>query len=230
VASPRWVVGIGNPGPDYAATRHNAGFMIVDALAARLGAAWRPDGAGGSVATGRRGDAPFTLARPGTFVNRTGLAVARLRDVAGPAFDPSRLLVLVDDMALPLGRLRLRAAGSDGGHNGLRSVIAELETDAFPRLRAGIGGVPAAAWREHVLAPFDAEETALMERVVAKAAEIAEGFLDGRPLAELQAEANRAFPRKPVPGTGGPGDRGERRDGPPDRGARGESSLAGELQ
>jgi peptidyl-tRNA hydrolase, PTH1 family len=222
VSPPRFVVGIGNPGPGYAGTRHNAGFEVADRLARRLALTWATDGHGGFRIDGRTDDGPFALLKPGTFVNLSGEAVLRLRNEFGADFEPSRLLVVVDDMALPPGRLRLRAAGSDGGHNGLRSVTDALETDAFPRLRAGVGGVEAAAWREHVLAPPTADEAPLLDRAYARAAEVAEGFLKGIPLAALAADANRALPRVPDAGTGGDGQGGARRPVPPDRGARGD--------
>ncbi len=227
MARPRFVIGIGNPGPEYAGTRHNAGFEITDLLAVRLGVRWRSDSAAGFRADGDTPDAPFVLLKPGTFVNRTGAACRRLRDEFGDAFEPERLLIVVDDMALPPGRLRLREGGSDGGHNGLKSVIDELLTTEFPRLRAGIGGVPAAVWREHVLAPPTAEEKPTLDRADARAAEIALGFLNGTPLADLAVNANRALPREPGPATGGDGSGGVCRPVPPDRGARRDSSSLG---
>lgn len=231
MARPRFVVGVGNPGPEYAGTRHNAGFETVDVLAARLGLLWRPDGAGGRRADGASQDGPFVLLKPGTFVNRTGDAVARLRDEFGDGFEPARLLVVVDDLALPPGRLRLRTGGSAGGHNGLRSVSAVLGTDEFPRLRAGIGGVPAAEWREHVLAPPTAEEKPLLDRAYARAAETAEGFLNGKSIAELAADLNRALPRDPEPATDDDDSGGVRRPVASDRRARRDgSSLAGDSQ
>ena len=227
MARPRFVVGVGNPGPEYAGTRHNAGFEILDLLAGRLAVSWRSETSGGLRAEGTTTDAPFVLLKPGTFVNRTGSACRRLRDEFGDAFEPSRLLVVVDDMALPPGRLRLREGGSAGGHNCLWSVIDGLQTMEFPRLRAGIGGVPAAAWREHVLAPPSAEEKPSLDRAYARAAEIALGFLNGIPLAALAVNANRALPREPGPATGGDGSGGACRPVPPDRGARRDSSSLG---
>jgi PTH1 family peptidyl-tRNA hydrolase len=228
LSRPRFVVGVGNPGPEYAGTRHNAGFEILDRTAALLALPWRAFG-GGHRADGRAAATPFVLLKPGDYVNRTGVACRRLRDEFGDAFEPARLLLVVDDMALPPGRLRLREGGGAGGHNGLRSVIAELETEEFPRLRSGIGGVPAAAWREHVLAPPSAEEKPLLDRAYARAADVLRGFLYGESLESLAAIANRALPREPGPATDGDGGGDVRRPAPPDRGARGDgSSLGGE--
>ncbi len=131
------VAGLGNPGREYEATRHNVGFRVVDALAERAGASWRlrGDRAEALVASGE-----LLLLKPLTFMNLSGPAVKAalgFRD-AGPA----DLLVVCDDMALPPGALRLRPSGSSGGHHGLDSLIASLGTDAFPRLRVGIGGPP----------------------------------------------------------------------------------------
>src|SRR5436853_1833399 len=163
----RLVVGIGNPGPEYAGTRHNVGFEVVDAVAARLSLPFREVADAGFVAEGVRGGVPFVLLKPLTFVNRTGVALrtlSRLMDC--PA---SSILVVLDDMALDVGRLRFRSAGSSGGHNGLQSVLDELGTEGVPRLRVGIGSAPSEAWREHVLSPFLEEERKVVDRAVTRA-------------------------------------------------------------
>ena len=144
------VVGLGNPGPEYDRTRHNVGFMVLDLLAERLGLSFArlerqgPDGSKrfsgkvkAQVCEGRRKGRTFLLAKPQTYVNLTG-------DVAAPLLrhskrSPDALFVIVDDLNLPLGRMRLRPSGSAGGHNGLKSVQQLLTTDAYPRLRLGIG-------------------------------------------------------------------------------------------
>jgi PTH1 family peptidyl-tRNA hydrolase len=226
----RLVVGIGNPGPEYAGTRHNAGFDVVDLAASNLGVAFVPDGAGGAIARGIVAGVPFWLSKPGTFVNRTGDAIARLRQSAD--LDPAGILIVLDDLALEPGRLRFRAAGSHGGHNGLRSVIAELGTEEVPRLRVGIGSAPPDRWREHVLSPFRPEELDVIERAYARAARAVVDFLSGKGADAIAADINRASPVDPIRGTGGTGIRGERHAGPPGRGARedfipqGRSSVA----
>lgn len=153
------VAGLGNPGAAYARTRHNAGFLLADAVAARWDLPAFARGRRALVTEGRVGGGPVAVLKPQTYMNRSGQALAPF--LADPAFDPTRdLLVLVDDHALPLGAFRLRAQGSAGGHNGLRSVQAAVASTAYPRLRIGIGPVPEgvddrADW---VLGPLAADE------------------------------------------------------------------------
>ena len=173
------VLGLGNPGDEYRRTRHNLGFRVVEALAAVRRGRWA-DAPGPSAAatiefSGRR----VMLAKPLTWMNRSGLAARALIDrcaLAGPA----GMLVVADDLYLPLGRLRLRASGGHGGHNGLRSVIAELGTNEFPRLRLGIGR-PAGDGDEdvvdHVLEAFLPEEREPVEDLVARAGQCVESFV-----------------------------------------------------
>jgi PTH1 family peptidyl-tRNA hydrolase len=130
------VVGLGNPGPRYERTRHNAGFMAIDELAARTRAAGRVERDAWLAETTLAGE-PALLVKPQSFMNLSGEPVARLLAEAGAS--PADLVVIVDDVALPLGRLRVRPAGSDGGHNGLRSIASSLDTDAFARVRIGVG-------------------------------------------------------------------------------------------
>ena len=135
------MLGLGNPGPEYQDTRHNAGFLLADRLAARWGfGAFRRDGQARS-ARGTRDGTPAQILKPQTYMNRSGAVLAPLRAI--DTFDPSRdLLVLVDDVALDVGRFRLRGAGSAGGHNGLKSVEAALRRQDFARLRIGVGPRP----------------------------------------------------------------------------------------
>jgi PTH1 family peptidyl-tRNA hydrolase len=217
----RLVVGIGNPGPDYEGTRHNVGFEVVDRVASRAGLPFREIPYAGFAAEGARGGAPYLLLKPLTFVNRTGAAlraVGRLMELA-----PSSILVVLDDLALDVGRLRFRSEGSSGGHNGLQSVLDELGTQGVPRLRVGIGSAPPAMWREHVLSPFWPEEREVVDRALARAAEAVESFLDGEDFQRIAAAVNRASPGAPIPGTGTASSRGARRGAEPDRGARADS-------
>jgi peptidyl-tRNA hydrolase, PTH1 family len=137
----RIVLGLGNPGTEYASSRHNAGWWMLDRLAADWGfGRFRREG-GAGVAEGERAGHPVLLVKPLTFMNRSGAAVGALRNRAG--FDVARdLLVVVDDVALPPGRARFRPSGSAGGHNGLRSVEAALATRDYGRLRIGVGEKP----------------------------------------------------------------------------------------
>ena len=134
-------MGLGNPGPEYEHTRHNAGFLLADRLGSRwqLGQFRRADRA--REARGSWQGFPVTVLKPHTYMNRSGAAIAALRGLSG--FDPSHhLLILVDDVALPLGRFRLRGAGSAGGHNGLKSIEGTLQRQDYSRLRIGVGPAP----------------------------------------------------------------------------------------
>lgn len=129
------VVGLGNPGREYLGTRHNAGYEVVDLMAERAGVSWRRRSGRTEAAAGE-----LLLLKPLTFMNLSGGPVAEVLGFRGLA--PEDCLIVCDDMALPLGAVRLRAKGSSGGHHGLDSVIAALGTSAFPRLRVGIGAPP----------------------------------------------------------------------------------------
>ncbi|WP_420456736.1 aminoacyl-tRNA hydrolase [Rubrivirga sp.] len=172
------VVGLGNPGPDYDGTRHNAGFEVIDRLADRLGVALDTEAAHAFVAEGRlppEGGEPgpsVALARPLTFMNRSGRAVAALLDRYG--LGPADLLVVYDDLALPIGGLRLRGEGSSGGHNGVQSVIEALGSTEFPRLRVGVGNsFPPGGQVDFVLSPFDDDEIGAAEAAFDDAAQAA---------------------------------------------------------
>lgn len=160
-------MGLGNPGPEYARTRHNAGFWLIDHLAAVWGLpAFRRDRRA-RVTSGRHGDHDVGLIKPHTYMNRSGAALAPL--TADPEFDASQdLLVLVDDVALPLGRFRLRTKGSAGGHNGLKSIQGVLQSEQYARLRIGVGPVPALTddLADFVLAPMSAADTVVLEELV----------------------------------------------------------------
>ena len=133
------IVGLGNPGPEYAGTRHNAGFMVIDRLLAGFPAGRFEERhtASSSVWAGKFRGRALLLQKPLTFMNLSGQAVALLARRSG--IQPESILVISDDLDLPVGRLRLRNGGADGGHNGLKSIIAELGSSSFRRLRIGIG-------------------------------------------------------------------------------------------
>ena len=185
------VVGLGNPGPEYEATRHNVGFRAVEELAARLRVgAWRR-AHHSLVASGEVRGRRVVVARPLTFMNLSGDAVSSLCD----GFDvrPSRLLVVYDDVDLPLGRLRLKPSGGPGTHNGMRSIVSAIGP-GFPRLRLGVAGDhpprDLAGW---VLSPFDPEEEAVAERLVTAGAAAALDVLHSG----LQSSMNR-YNRAPL--------------------------------
>ena len=167
----RLVIGLGNPGAKYAGTRHNVGFMALERLAAAAGSSFRNQARlQGLLAEVGSGEQRLRLLMPQTFMNESGRAIRSALDWFG--LQPQELLVVVDDMDLPFGKLRLRASGSAGGHNGLRSTISHLGTQDFPRLRIGIGA-PAdnpverkARTIGHVLGRFSPDEQPLLAQVL----------------------------------------------------------------
>lgn len=217
----RIVLGIGNPGAEYERTRHNVGFMVLDLLAQRLGLAFERlerRGADGTrsfsgkvkarVCEGRRKGRSFLLVKPQTYVNLSGDVAAPLLRSAGRT--PDSLFVIVDDLNLPLGRMRIRPSGSAGGHNGLKSIQQQLGSDAYPRLRLGIGQLHgdeprgsegrrraelhAADWPDFVLAPFLPEEREVLGRVLERAADCALAWLDGADVQNLMGTYNGTEP------------------------------------
>ena len=166
------VCGLGNPGPEYESTRHNVGWWVLDRLAQeekfdrfrRQGPAW--------VAGGRIGDHEVRLLKPLTYMNRSGAALLPL--LRDPEFQPSTdLLIVVDDTALPVGRLRFRQQGSPGGHNGLKSIENALRTREYPRLRIGIGEKPPGSdLADYVLSEFEPEDEKVIVDVLPAAAAV----------------------------------------------------------
>jgi len=166
----KFIVGLGNPGKRYADTRHNIGFLVLDELARREGITFRRSMRfSARQAKGGR----VRLIQPLTFMNRSGGAVAALLKKSGGT--PEDLMVVFDDVALPWGDVRIRARGSAGGHNGLTSVIQCLGSEAFARIRVGIGSKPdKLALSDYVLAPFSAQERKILPDVVQRAADAVE--------------------------------------------------------
>jgi PTH1 family peptidyl-tRNA hydrolase len=170
------IVGLGNPGREYRDTRHNAGFMVVDEIARRHALTWAmaPSQVPDAFVAKRFGPRPVLLAKPLSYMNLSGDAAAallRYYDV-----DAGDLLIVVDDIDLPFGRLRARPSGSAGTHNGLRSIVGRLGT-AFPRLRVGVGrGDARRDLADHVLSKFEPAEREQLESVITRAADAAEMF------------------------------------------------------
>jgi peptidyl-tRNA hydrolase, PTH1 family len=167
------LIGLGNPGPQYRETRHNVGFWVVDELARRWGVSdgWRERDDALYVKRGRE-----LLARPLTFMNLSGFAVSRLLQYF--QIDRADMLVIVDEAALPLGRLRARRQGSAGGHNGLKSIIEQVGGGDFARLRVGVGrGDARRDLADHVLSKFEADERPIIEAATLRAADAAEMFV-----------------------------------------------------
>ena len=173
------IVGLGNPGPQYQGTRHNVGFAVVEELARRGSIAFESAPAEALLARWRRTEGivknDVLLVKPLTFMNLSGQAVGELARYF--KIDAADLIVIVDEVHLPLGKLRARTRGSAGGHNGLKSIIAHLG-DQFARLRLGVGrGGDQRNLADHVLSRFEQDETAEVERMTAHAADAAEMFV-----------------------------------------------------
>jgi PTH1 family peptidyl-tRNA hydrolase len=168
------VVGLGNPGEEYAKTRHNLGFQVVNLLARRHGLEWSDKRAKARLAAGQIGGQRVVLAKPFTYMNDSGQAVAGLRQWY--KLDPaSELLVIYDELDLPFGALRLRMRGSAGTHNGMRSIVRLLGTEEFPRLRIGIGaGPPGRDAARYVLSRFTPEEEQALPGILERAADAVE--------------------------------------------------------
>lgn len=158
------IVGLGNPGGQYSETRHNVGFLLLDRLANDLNLDFRAKFQGLFTEVQRPGEKIYLL-KPQTFMNLSGRSVREMAQFY--KVSPADIIVVHDDMDLPLGRLRLRNSGSAGGHNGIKSIISELGTEGFWRLKIGVGRPPA-GWdsARYVLAPFAQEELALLEETL----------------------------------------------------------------
>ncbi len=157
------VIGLGNPGSEYERTRHNVGFRVVDKLAAKLGWKWTERRSRAILASGTIGSEKVVLAKPITYMNLSGGAVGEL--VRWYKIQPEDVLVIFDDLDLPVGKIRLRARGSAAGHNGLDDIIRHLHTNAFPRLRVGIGHPTNSRMngRDYVLGIPTSDERILLE-------------------------------------------------------------------
>ncbi|MFN2444051.1 MAG: aminoacyl-tRNA hydrolase [Vicinamibacterales bacterium] len=170
------IAGLGNPGPRYRDTRHNAGFLVIDELARRWNVeGWR-ETFDALVAKASYAGQSTLLAKPLTFMNRSGESIGGLASFY--KLEPADILVIVDEVALPLGRLRARREGSAGGHNGLKSVAEHLASEAYPRLRIGVGcGDDRRDLSDHVLGRFQPDERDQISAALLRAAEAAEMFV-----------------------------------------------------
>ncbi|MEO8208261.1 MAG: aminoacyl-tRNA hydrolase [Chloroflexota bacterium] len=205
------VIGLGNPGQQYAQTRHNIGWMVLDRLADRAGWSGRARNKDAAVIVGGRyRGLDVLLAKPMTFMNDSGVAVRKI--LARERAPLVEMLVVVDDFSLPFGKLRFREGGGPGGHNGLRSIIDEMGTEGFSRLRVGIGE-PDSGFIDHVLSAFEPEEKQRLDELLDAAADAVEAWArDGASKAsnrynafELRpADADRSAPPGEVDGPPGP--------------------------
>jgi PTH1 family peptidyl-tRNA hydrolase len=193
-SSMRVIVGLGNPGFEYEETRHNLGFMVLDSLCRRMdGLKLRETATHSVYAEVQWRGIPLVLAKPTTFMNHSGFAVREILN----RFDtsPGEILVVCDDLALPVGFVRIRARGGSGGHKGMESIIQEIGTGDFPRLRIGIGP-PDGDTVDYVLSEFFPDETEAVKNSIEQAAEVALCFLtDGTEIA--MQRFNRRVPQTP---------------------------------
>jgi PTH1 family peptidyl-tRNA hydrolase len=190
----RLLVGLGNPGAQYAPTRHNVGFWTIDALAQRHGIALKTRRHHSLLGVGTIREVPVVLAKPQTYMNLSGQAVQALLHAYHLA--PDQMLVVFDDVWLAPGAVRVRAKGSAGGHNGMKSIIAALGTEAFPRVRIGIGQPPAGVdLADYVLSPPDEAERALLQDAAQRAADACEAWLT-EPIEQVMAQFNATAPKR----------------------------------
>lgn len=171
------VVGLGNPGAKYADTRHNVGFWLIDRLAKQLAVSLKRAGEEGLVGRGASSGHDVLLVKPQTFMNQSGRAVRAVSDKH--AIPPTDIMIVYDDLALQPGALRIRGKGSAGGHNGIKSIIDYLGTECFPRLRLGIGQVPAGVRGvDYVLSAPEFEEQQLLEAALEAAVSAVLSWMD----------------------------------------------------
>jgi len=171
-----WLIaGLGNPGARYAFTRHNIGFMVVDALAATLGLSITEKGPGGLYARGPAGEHRVCLCKPMTYMNHSGEAVQAGLSMLG---DEARLLVVHDDLDMAPGRVRIRKRGSHGGHRGIESIMEHLGHGDFIRLKIGIGRPPGTPVTGFVLEPFSPEEWTVVEPAIGRAVQAIDALID----------------------------------------------------
>jgi len=197
MADDRWlVVGLGNPGPQYAGNRHNAGFMVADLLAARVGAGFRRDRSRVQAASGRLAGLQVIIAKPASFMNLAGPPIAAIAGFY--KIPPDQIAVVHDELDLPFGTIRLKLGGGDGGHNGLRSLTRALGTRDYYRVRVGIGRPPGRQDpADFVLRDFAASERKEVPLMLERAADAVEALLR-LGLAPAQNEFHPAAPVRPV--------------------------------
>lgn len=168
------IVGLGNPGTKYANTRHNVGFMVIDKLGSRFDARSK-ERFQGAILEAKHGDETLVLLKPLTFMNNSGQSVSEV--TRWYKIPPERVLIVYDDLDLPFGTIRLRPKGSDGGHNGLASVIQHIKTDEIPRLRIGIGRPTSGSTVNYVLSRFSKHEQEHLDEIIDASVEAAWSWL-----------------------------------------------------
>ena len=191
----RLVAGLGNPGAEYDGTRHNIGFEVVDRLASQWGLTWQHEKKWHLLwAKGEK----VLLVKPTSFMNRSGEPIQAIAQFYKIAL--TEMLIVLDDMALPLGRLRLRPDGGTAGHNGLESVIVQFGTEEIPRLRIGIGAAPQEGSVDYVLGRFFEEERPLVDKAIARAVEAVKCAIDNGLLSAMNLFNKNPEPEPPGKG------------------------------
>ena len=184
------IVGLGNPGPEYSATRHNIGFMVTATLAERNGIALKRKGYQGIYGVGRVAGTEATILLPQTYMNRSGTSVVSACQSLG--VEPGDLIVVHDEIDLDFGALRIKVGGGHGGHNGLRSIAGALGETEYSRLRMGVGRPPAGGdVSKYVLSSFNAAERAQLQEYVEKAADALEVLVQKGPQEAMNLYNNR---------------------------------------
>ncbi len=172
------IVGLGNPGPEYAKTRHNVGWMVIDAFAEKFRIRVDKHEKNAMTGTGRVAGGSVLVAKPLTYMNLSGDAVRLLANAYTESLDD--VIIVYDDIDLPLGKLRIKPNGGPGTHNGMRSIVASLASEKFPRLRVGIGGVDSTGrLRDYVLGEITADEEAVMQRAMERSVDALLLFVRG---------------------------------------------------
>ncbi len=192
----RLVVGLGNPGREYARTRHNIGFLAVDELVGRLAGISGRTRFRAILSEGVRGTEKIVTIKPQTFMNLSGTSVREA--IHWYKLDLEEVLIVVDDMDLPLGQIRMRPDGSAGGHNGLKSIFSELGATSVPRLRVGIGRGGGSS-TAHVLSKFNEGEAAELPEIVERAADAVERWIDAGIVTAMNEINQRAEKPRPAP-------------------------------
>lgn len=184
----KMIIGLGNPGKQYEKTRHNVGFKVIDELCNRLGASTMQSKFNGMYTILHRAEGKIMLVKPLTYMNLSGECIGPLMDYY--EVNPDQIVVIYDDLDLPPGTIRLRQKGSAGGHNGMKSLIAHLDTDKFNRIRIGVGRpISGMKVSDYVLSTFIKEEVPLIEDVVKKSASACETWLE-KPFLDVMNDYN----------------------------------------
>ncbi len=177
------IVGLGNPGREYVGTRHNIGFESIDALCSKFDIPMKKEKFRAIIGEGRIGGERVVVAKPQTFMNLSGESVRELKNW----YKPEHILVIYDDMSLPVGKIRIREKGSAGGHNGVKNIIYQLQTDVFPRIKIGVGKPqhPDFDCKDYVLGKFSKEETDVLIKTVVNVTSAVETLISDGVMASM---------------------------------------------